>query len=331
MGSVKKVVLGLALFAGATDATTINGAGSSAIAPLIQEWAKHYEKQTGIKVNYQSVGSGAGIRMVSQRTIDFGASDAPLKLSQLKKKNLMQYPIAAFGVVLVYNLPERIDKLSTEAVCGIFGGKIKYWDDPVIKKDNPGAKLPHLPIIVVTRSDKSGTTYTFTSYLVKACGSKLRFHKPSKKPYWGIYHIEGKGNPGVAATVQQKFGTLGYVEYTYATQKGLKVVKLQNRDGNYVSPTLESFQEALKFANWGPENGFYADLTYQPGSKTWPIVGATWALVPKERKGKAKEIIKFFSWGFNNGDGMAKKLFYAPLPRKVKNEIKAMWLDYLLQ
>jgi phosphate transport system substrate-binding protein len=329
MGVMKKVFLGASLFAGVVSATTLNGAGSSAIAPLIQEWAKHYEEQTGIKVNYQAVGSGAGIRMVSQRMVDFGASDAPLKPYQLERKNLMQFPIAAFGAVITYNLFVNIEKLSTEAICGIFSGKVRYWDDPIIKRDNPKARLPHLPIIVVTRADKSGTTYTFTSYLVKACGHQLPFHKPSKKPHWGIYHVEGKGNAGVAAIVQQKFGTLGYVEYTYAVKGGLKYVKLQNKDGKFVKPSLKSFQEALKFAEWGPQNGFYADLTYQPGPNTWPIVGATWALVPKENKKKAEEVFNFFNWGYTYGDNIAKKLFYAPLPKQVKSEIENMWKEFL--
>jgi len=338
---MKKSVLGFLLVAGsvvangatAYGATILNGAGSSAIAPLIQEWAKHYEQKTGIKVNYQAVGSGAGIRMVSQRMVDFGASDAPLKPNKLQRKNLMQFPIAAFGVVLVYHLPPKyhLEKLSTDAVCGIFSGKIRYWDNPIIKKDNPNAKLPHIPIVVVTRADKSGTTYTFTSYLVKACGSKVHLRKPSKKPYWRIYHVEGKGNAGVAAIVQQMFGTLGYVEYTYAVQGGLKYVKLQNKDGKFVKPSLDTFQEALKFAEWGPENGFYADLTYQSGENTWPIVGATWALVPKENKKKAKQVFDFFNWGYTYGDDTARKLFYAPLPEKVKNEIRGMWKAYLNQ
>jgi phosphate transport system substrate-binding protein len=328
MMKVKRLVTLSLLTPALTIATGLNGAGSSAIAPLIQSWAKEYSSITGININYQAVGSGAGIRMVSQRMVDFGASDAPLKPNELKRKNLMQYPIAAFGVVVVYNLP-KLEKLSTETLCGIFSGKIRFWDDPLIKRDNPSANLPHLPIIVVTRADKSGTTYTFTSYLVKACGKQLHFHKPSKKPRWWIPHVEGKGNSGVAAIVQQKFGTIGYVEYTYAVKGGLKVVKLENKDGNFVAPSLKTFQEALKYANWGPENGFYADLTYQPGSQTWPIVGATWALVPKERKEKNKLVFEFFNWGYTFGDKKAEELFYAPLPEKVKQEIREMWNKYL--
>jgi len=327
-----KKLLGFALFvSGSAIATELNGAGSTAIAPLIQAWAKKYNAETGIKVNYQPVGSGAGIRMVSQRMVDFGATDAPLKPKSLERKNLMQFPIAAFGETIIYNLPNgiRIEKLSTKAVCGIFSGKIRFWDNPIIAKDNPNVRLPHLPIIVVTRADKSGTTYTFTSYLVKACGRELHFHKPSKKPRWGIFHIEGKGNAGVAAIVQQKYGTIGYVEYTYAVEGHLKTVRLQNRNGNFVEPSLENFQEALKYANWGPENGFYADLTYQPGPKTWPIVGATWALVPKERKDRNKLAFNFFKWGYTNGDGIAKELFYAPLPQGVKAKVENMWKSYL--
>lgn len=307
----------------------VNGAGSSAIAPLIQAWAKEYYKETGIKVNYQAVGSGSGIRMVSQRMVDFGASDAPLKPKQLKRKNLLQFPVASFGVVFAYNLPNVEGlKLSTRAVCGIFSGKVKYWDDPVIAEANPEKKLPHIPILVAVRADKSGTTYTVTSYLVKACKGELHFRKPSKKPRWGLRNlVAAKGNAGVAAVIQKKFGTIGYVEYTYAVKGGLKVVILQNRDGNYIKPSLETFQSALKNVHWG--KGFYADLTYQSGSNTWPIVGATWALLPLERKERNKLVTDFFKWGFSKGDEKAKELYYAPLPKDVKKKIEAMWSNYI--
>ena len=331
----KGKILGLlgvsALFSFNLFATEVNGAGSSAIAPLIQEWAKEYNSITGIKVNYQAVGSGAGIRMVSNRMVDFGASDAPLKPRKLERKNLMQFPIAAFGAVFAYNLPNVNNlKLSTKSVCGIFSGRIIYWDDPALRADNPGVELPHIPILIAVRADKSGTTYTVTSYLVKACGPQLRFHKPSKKPHWGLRNIvAGKGNAGVAAIIQKKFGTIGYVEYTYAVKGGLKVASLQNRDGNFVKPSLKGFQSALKYAHWGPQNGFYANLTYQPGPDTWPIVGATWALLPKERKERDKVVAAFFNWGFTFGDKMAEKLYYAPLPEKVKEEIRTMWVNSL--
>jgi len=327
---LKKLALTGILSIGTLFAVEVNGAGSSAIAPLVQAWAQEYSSITGVEVNYQAVGSGAGIRMVSQRMVDFGATDAPLKPSQLERKNLMQFPIAAFGAVFAYNLP-GVDnlRLSTAAVCGIFSGRIRYWDNKVIKEANPNVDLPHLPILVVVRADKSGTTYTVTSYLVKACKGQLRFHKPSKKPYWGIYNIvAGKGNAGVAAIIQKKYGTLGYVEYTYAAQGDLKVVELQNRDGNYVKPSLKAFQSALKYADWSPQNGFYADLTYQPGPETWPIVGATWALLPKEKKDRNKVVTAFFNWAYTFGDVRAEKLYYAPLPESVKAEIRGMWVNY---
>ncbi len=324
------LTLGVVSF-GFAHAVSLNGAGSSAIAPLIQAWAREYAQKTGVEVNYQAVGSGAGIRMVSQRMVDFGASDAPLKPRQLKRKNLMQFPIAAFGAVFAYNLPNAKSlKLSTAAVCGIFSGRIRYWDNPIIAKDNPDLKLPHIPVLLVVRADKSGTTYTVTSYLVKACGGQLRFRKPSKKPYWGLRNIiAAKGNAGVAAVIQKKFGTLGYVEYTYAVNTSLPVAELQNRDGKFVKPSLKAFQSALAYANWSPENGFYASLTYQPGDKTWPVVGATWALLPKERRERNKPVIDFFNWGFTYGDKTAEKLYYAPLPQKVKAEIRSMWRTYL--
>ena len=331
MGKGSLGLLGAIALTGNLFAVELNGAGSSAIAPLIQDWAREYSSITGVEVNYQAVGSGAGIRMVSARMVDFGASDAPLKPHQLERKNLMQFPIAAFGAVVAYNLP-NVDhlRLSTDAICGIFSGRILFWDNPKIKAANPGINLPHIPILIVVRADKSGTTYTFTSYLVKACGHGLRFHKPSKKPFWGLRNIvAAKGNAGVAAVIQKKFGTLGYVEYTYAVKGGLKVAELQNRDGNFVKPTLKSFQSALKYADWGPQNGFYTNLAYQPGPDTWPIVGATWALLPKENKEKAKRVTAFFNWGYTFGDKMAENLFYAPLPSNVKEQVRKMWVNYL--
>jgi len=322
--------LATALLATAVAAAEVGGAGSSAVAPLIQDWAKEYKTFTEVEVNYQAVGSGAGVRMVGQRMVDFGATDAPLRPEKLQKEKLMQFPIAAFGAVFAYNLPgvERL-RLSTEAVCGIFSGRILYWDNPVIKRDNPDAELPHLPVLVVVRADKSGTTYTVTSYLVKACGDQLRFKKPSKKPRWGLRNlVAAKGNAGVAAVVQKKEGTIGYVEYTYAVKGGLKVAVLQNRDGNFVEPSLKGFQEALKYADWGPENGFYADLTYQPGPETWPIVGATWALVPEDRRERSKKVLEFFNWSYTFGDPLAVKLHYAPLPEDVKREVRSVWVEY---
>ena len=325
----RTTLLGCLFITSVSLGVEITGAGSSAIAPLIQSWAKKYYEETHIEVNYQPVGSGSGIRMVSQRMVDFGASDAPLKPRQLRRKNLFQFPIAAFGAVFAYNLPNADGlKLSTRAVCGIFSGKVKYWDDPAIAEVNPDKKLPHLPILVVVRADKSGTTYTVTSYLVKACKGRLHFRKPSKKPRWGLRNmVAAKGNAGVAAVIQKKSGTIGYVEYTYAIKGGLKVVTLQNRDGYYVKPSLEGFQAALKHVQWGED--FYADLTYQPGPQTWPIVGATWALLPVERKERNKLVAGFFRWGFTKGDGIAKELYYAPLPQEVKEKIENLWKRYI--
>jgi len=327
MRKIFTVLGGAVLFVSGAFAGTINGAGSSAVAPLIQAWAKDYAAKTGVKVNYQPVGSGAGVRMVSQRMVDFGATDAPLTADQLKREKLIQFPVAAFGTVFAYNLP-GVDnlKLSTDAVCGIFSGKVRYWDDPLIAKSNPGVKLPHLPVLVVVRADKSGTTYTVTSYLVKACGDQLRFKKPSKKPNWGIRNVvAAKGNAGVAAVVQKKKGTLGYVEYTYAVSSGLKSAELQNRAGRFVKPSLSTFAEALKSASWNAQNGFYADLTYGEGENTYPIVGATWALVPEDGGNRSKEVVKFFNWAYDEGDQTAKSLGYAPVPQGVKEEVKSLW------
>jgi len=332
---MRKELISLAIFSLATSTFAgeiLNGAGSSAIAPLIQAWAVEYKQISDVEINYQAVGSGSGIRMVSSRMVDFGATDAPLTPKQLERKKLLQFPIASFGVVLAYNLPFKNLKLSTSAICGIFSGKIKYWDNPIIKKDNENLKLPHKKIVIVVRADKSGTTYTFTSYLVKACkGSIPYLKKPTKKPYWRfIYYTAQKGNSGVATVIQKIPYSLGYVEYTYAVKSGLKIALLQNKEGEFVNPSLDSFAAALKYTDWSPENGFYADLTFKGGKETWPIVGATWALMPEERTKKNKEIIKFFVWAFSKGDTTAKKLFYAPLPLQTKNLVFQYFINYLV-
>ncbi len=305
----------------------INGAGATFPAPLYWKWAKEYEKETGIRVNYQSIGSGGGVRQIRNRTVDFGASDAPLKPEETKKYNLAQFPTVIGGVAVVYNLRgvENL-KLSTESMCAIFLGKVKYWNDPIIQKDNPNVKLPKRRITVVHRSDGSGTTWIFTNYLSKACPEWKEKVGFGKKVKWPV-GIGAKGNEGVANYVKRVRGGIGYVEYAYAIQNRLKTALVQNREGNFVKPSIETFKEAAKNAKWNPESDFYEVLTWQPGKNSYPIAGATFILLAKEEKRKEinRKVIKFFDWAFRKGDKMAEELHYVPLPENVKEKIRDYW------
>ncbi|NPA32520.1 MAG: phosphate ABC transporter substrate-binding protein PstS [Aquificae bacterium] len=305
----------------------INGAGATFPAPLYWKWAAEYYKETGIKVNYQSIGSGGGIRQIINRTVDFGATDAPLEPEKTRKYNLAQFPTVIGGVAVAYNL-KGVDelRLSAEAVCGIFLGKIRYWNDPIIQKDNPHVKLPKRRIAVIRRSDGSGTTWIFTNYLSKACPEwreKVGYGKAVRWPTG----IGAKGNEGVANYLKRVRGAIGYVEYAYAVQNNLQVAWLENREGKFVKPSVETFKEAAKNANWDPEKDFYEVLTWQPGEKAYPVTGATFVLLAKDedRKEINREVVKFFDWAFRKGDKIALELHYVPLPEEVKNLVREYW------
>ncbi len=325
---MKKALLGLSLVAGLVVAKeTINGAGATFPYPLYSKWAYLYEKETGVRINYQSIGSGGGIRQIRNRTVDFGATDAPLKPEETKKFKLAQFPTVIGGVVLSYNLPVKELKLSTEAVCGIFLGKVKYWDDPLIKKHNPDAKLPHRKITVIRRSDGSGTTWILTNYLSKACPEwkeKVGFGKAVNWPTG----IGAKGNEGIANYLRRVRGGIGYLEYAYALENRLKVATLQNRDGKFVKPSVETFQASAKGAKWDPKKDFYEVLTWQKGEKAYPIAGATFILLAKDYpKEKNKKVVRFFDWAFKKGDKIALELHYVPLPKEVKEKIRSYWKE----
>ena len=308
-------------------AEILNGAGSTFVAPLYWKWADAYYRETGVRVNYQSIGSGGGIRQIINRTVDFGASDAPLKPEETRRHNLAQFPTIIGGVAVAYNLRGVKElKLSAKTLCDIYLGKIRYWDDERIKKDNPGVELPHRRITVVRRSDGSGTTWIFTNFLSKACPEwkeKVGYGKAVRWPTG----IGGKGNEGVANYVKRVRGAIGYLEYAYALQNKLPVAAVENRDGNFVKPSLETFQAAAKNANWDPKKDFYEVLTWQPGKNAYPITGATFALLAKDEKRKEinKKVVQFFDWAFKKGDKMAIELHYVPLPEKVKDMIREYW------
>ena len=316
-------------FAGAT----INGAGATFPYPVYGQWAWLYNKDTGVKLNYQSIGSGGGIRQIKAKTVDFGASDAPLKAEELKEDGLLQFPMIMGGVVPVVNVPGIAAgqlKLSGSTLADIFLGKITKWNDAAISEENPGTNLPDSAITVVYRADGSGTTWIFTNYLSKVSAAWKDSVGNAKSVKWPS-GVGGKGNEGVAAYVQRIKGSIGYVEYAYALQNKLAYSLLQNRDGNYVAPTSATFQAAAANADWEKAEGFYLVLTDQPGAESWPITGASFILVHKEQANAetAKEVLKFFDWCYRNGSKTAEKLDYVPMPEKVIRLVENTWKEQI--
>jgi len=314
-------------------AITVNGAGASFPYPIYSQWAEKYNNLTGTKVNYQSIGSGGGISQIKAKTVDFGASDAPLKEAELKSSGLVQFPMIIGGVVPVVNVPgiKAGDLVLTgKVLADIYLGNIDNWNDPAIHKLNPKVKLPDKAITVVHRSDGSGTTWLFTNYLDKVSGDWSRKVGCDKSVAWPV-GIGAKGNEGVAAMVKQAQGAIGYVEYAYAVQSKLAYVKMRNREGRVVAPTIESFQLAAANANWKSAPGFYVVLTDQTGDASWPITGASYILVQKKQADtdKAKAMLKFFDWALKQGGDMAEKLNYVPLPDNVVRLVEGSWTKEL--
>ena len=303
---------------------TLNGAGATFPYPLYSKLFYTYEKETGTKINYQSIGSGGGIAQVKAGTVDFGASDAPLKGEQLREAGLFQFPMVAGVVAVAYNLPgvDKGLKLSSAAVANIYLGKIKKWNDPAIAKDNPGVNLPNAPIIVAHRSDGSGTTNIFTWYLSDVSPDWKARVGSGTAVDWPV-GIGGKGNEGVAGVIKQTKGSIGYIELAYATQNKIPYAMVGNRDGNFLYPSQETCKAAAKNA-FIPDD-FYVKFTYSSGKDSYPIAGFTFLLLHKNQKdaAKAKEFIKFVEWAYKNGDKDAASLDYVPLPDKLKKKVRA--------
>ena len=319
--------VGVAALAGSLSADTISGAGATFPAPVYYEWAHDYYKVTGNKVNYQSIGSGGGIKQVSARIVDFGASDKPLKPKKLDRKRLYQFPAVIGSIVVIYNLTGIKDmqlRLENEDVADIFAGRIKYWDDKKITEDNPGIKLPHKAITVVHRSDGSGTTFNFTYYLSHVSDYWANNIGVGKAVDWPV-GIGGKGNEGVSNLVKQTPYSIGYVEYAYKLQNNFKAATLQTKSGKWVKPVEENFKAAAKYAKWGPKNHFYQILALQPGDNSYPIVAGTFILLPREKPERDKKVTAFFDWAFKHGDAAASKLGYIPLPASTKEKIREYW------
>lgn len=312
-------------------ATDITGAGATFPYPIYSKWAEAYKAKTGIGLNYQSIGSGGGIKQINAKTVDFGASDMPLKPEVLKQDGLMQFPAVMGGEVLAVNLPgikKGEIKLNGQIIADIYLGKIKNWNDHAIKAINKGVKLPDMKITVVHRSDGSGTTFIFTNYLSKISkewASKLGMGTAINWPAG----VGGKGNEGVASYVQRIKGSIGYVEYAYALQNNMIYTQLESRDGTFLMPSSTTFQAAAAGADWEHSPGFYEILTNEEGKDSWPITGATFILMHtvQEKPANAKEVLKFYSWAYDNGAKMAEQLVYVPMPAPVVKLIRQAWKE----
>src|SRR5689334_5790362 len=302
-------------------AIDISGAGATFPYPIYAKWADAYKKATGSGLNYQSIGSGGGIKQISARTVTFGASDMPLKPDELEKIGVIQFPTVMGGVVPVVNLDGIKGgdvTLDGPTLGKIFMGEVKSWDDPAIAKLNPKAKLPKQAIAVVHRSDGSGTTFIFTNYLSKVSAAWKSKVGNNTAVEWPV-GIGAKGNEGVANNVANTKGSIGYVEAAYAKQNNLTTTNLINKEGKAVPPTAETIAAAANGADWANAPGFYMILTDSAGAKSWPIAGATFILVPKQPKDPAatSEALKFFAWAYKNGAKMAEDLDYIPMPATV--------------
>lgn len=320
-------VVTMGAYTGAWAQQEATGAGASFPAPLYSKWAADYHKATGVKINYQSVGSGAGLRQIEAKTVDFGASDAPLKDEELAQKGLVQFPTVIGGIVPVVNIkgiqPGQL-KLSGQVIGDIYLGKITKWNDEAIKALNPGLELPDAAIAPVRRADGSGTTFGFTNYLSKVNTEWKTKVGEGTAVNWPV-GAGGKGNEGVAAFVGRLPNSIGYVEYAYVKQNKLTYAQMQNSAGNFVSPDDTSFKAAAAGADWS--KSFYQILTNQPGKDAWPITSATFILMHKtqDKPTQAATALKFFEWAYKEGDTTASDLDYVPMPESVKNVILQSW------
>ena len=323
-------------FSASAKVDTIHGAGASFPHPIYARWAEEYQKETGIRVNYQAIGSGGGIRQIIAGTVDFGASDAPLDQSKLSKEGMIQFPAVMGAIVPVVNIPgiePGAMKLDGKTLADIYLGNIKKWNDPRLVALNPGLKLPAQSIYVVHRSDGSGTTYNFTDYLSRVSsewknriGRNTDITWPKKATTIG-----GNGNAGVANFVGRTRGAIGYVEYAFAKQNNLTYTEMASAEGKFLKPSMATFQAAAANADWVNAPGFRLLLNNQPGADSWPMTAATFILMHKEQADpeKAREIIDFFEWGYEHGDKFARNLDYIPMPDNVVDLVENVWKDDL--
>jgi phosphate transport system substrate-binding protein len=334
MYKMTRILAGAAAIAGlaftvTAHAVDITGAGATFPYPIYAKWAEAYNVKTGVKLNYQSIGSGGGIKQIQNKTVDFGASDKPMTPEDLNKNGLMQFPAVVGGVVPVINVPGVTAgqlRINGKVLADIFLKKITRWDDAALKALNPNVALPSLPITVVHRSDGSGTTFNFANYLSKVSEEWKSQVGADTSVSWPT-GVGGKGNEGVASYVQRIKGSIGYVEYAYAKQNNMADVLMQNKDGEYVKAGLTTFQAAAKYADWAKAPGFYEIITNEPGKESWPIAAATFILMHKsqEKAANGKEVLKFFNYAYTEGDKLAESLDYVPLPDTTVKLIQKHW------
>ena len=318
---MKKLLASLLLFTGVASAAELTGAGATFPFPIYAKWAEAYKASTGIGLNYQSIGSGGGIKQIKAKTVDFGASDMPLKPEELDKEGLMQFPAVIGGVVPVFNLDGVAAgqlKMTPEVIANIHLGKITKWNDKAIVDLNPGVNLPALAITVVHRADGSGTTFIWTNFLGKANADFAKTVGEGTAVKWPV-GVGGKGNEGVAVQVQRIKGAFGYVEYAYAKRNKIAHAQLKNRDGVFVQPSDDSFKAAAANADWANAPGMYLLLTWQTGKEAWPATGASFILMHKQQADTltGRAVLKFFDWSWKNGAKMSEELEYVHLPQSV--------------
>jgi phosphate transport system substrate-binding protein len=323
------IAVGLAGFVVSAQAQQITGAGATFPAPVYTKWGEAAKAATGLELNYQAIGSGGGQNQILNRTVDFGASDAPMDAAKLADGKLLQFPTVMGAVVIIVNVPDvkaNEIKLTGELVADIFAGTITKWNDPKLVELNRDVKLPNLAIAPVHRADGSGTTYVFTSYLSAVSPEWKSKVGASTSVNWPA-GAGAKGNDGVAATTHNTRGGIGYVENAYATQNKLITTQLRNKAGKFVEPTMPSFSAAAANGDWANAKNYAVNLIDQPGDKSWPIVSATFIELPKDPKDPARSanVMKFFDWAYKNGDSIASSLEYIPLPDAVKAAVRSAW------
>jgi phosphate transport system substrate-binding protein len=326
----KSLVLAFAFSVGSlAQATEVTGAGSTFVYPILAKWATAYKTETGSQINYQSIGSGGGIKQIQAKTVDFGATDMPLKPEELAKDDLVQFPIingALVTIVHIAGIKAGELKLTGPLIADIFMGKVKKWNDKAIADLNKGTKLPDQDISVVHRSDGSGTSFIFSNYLSKVSGDFKTKIGEGTAVQWPV-GVGGKGNEGVANFVKQIDGSIGYVEYAYAVQNDMAYTQIQNHAGKFVTPNDDSFAAAASGVDWAKAPGYYLIMTDAGGAKSWPIAGSTFILMHKnqDKVAQGTEALKFFKWAYAKGEASAREMHYVPIPAKVSKDIQSKW------
>ena len=331
---ILKIALASTLIAGSLSANdVIKGSGASFPYSVYQKWLKAYNKDTGIKVDYIKKGSSKGIKDAKARAVDFAGTDKPLSPKTLKKSSLYQFPGVVGAITMGYNIPNLHDiKLSRKAIVMIAAGQIKYWDNKIIVQDNAHAKLPHEKLTFVHRADGSGTTYNFTYFLSKVSKSWRKTYGAKKSLNWsGDHHIGGKTNSGVAALIKQTPYSIGYIDYADAKNNNIAMATVENKEHKFIKPTLQAFQAAAEKASLDPTKDFYAVIADPKGADSYPMVAATFILVPTEKTAMNKNVTKFFDWSYKNGQEIAKSLGFVPLPDSLTSKIRTYWEDNGIQ